>query len=113
MRVSGTSLGISCREDSVNKDKGANDLSTKAITLGVAMVHNVGSTTQNLVIVLVEALYNTSTTDGTKALHDYVEKSSCEGELPCQKQTKSHSWVDMSTCNKKQAQIWLSKDPNF
>lgn len=105
MRVSGASLGISGREDSVDKNKGANDLSTKAIALGVAMVHNVGSTIIDLVSVLLEAPHDTSSTDGTKALHDDVKYSSCEGELPCQKESKGHSWVDVSPCFKK-AQIF-------
>ena len=101
VRVSGVSLGIRGREDSVDKNKGANDLSTKAIALGVAMAHKVGSTTIGLVQVLLEALHHTSSTDGPKALHDDVEQSSCEGELPCQKESEGHSWVDVSTCCKK------------
>nr|GMD31606.1 hypothetical protein CFOL_v3_27320 [Ipomoea batatas] len=40
MGVSGISLGISCREYDIDKDEGSNDLSTKAITLGVAMSHH-------------------------------------------------------------------------
>lgn len=98
MRVSGIPLGISGREDSVNKDKSANNLSPKAITLGVAMVNNIGSTSQKLILVLLEALHNTCTSNSTKGLHDYVENSSCKGEFPCQEETKGHSWVDVSTC---------------
>ena len=83
MRISGVSLGISGREDSVNKNKGSNNLSTKTITLGVAVSNNIGSTTQPLVVLWTfESLDNTSTTDGTKALHDHVEDSSCQGKLP-------------------------------
>ena len=84
MRVSGVSLGISSRENSVDKNKSANDLSTKTITLGVAMVHNVSSTTQHLIsTVSLESLHYTSSTDGTKALHDDVEDCPCKGQFPC------------------------------
>lgn len=108
MRVSGVSLGISSRKDSVNKDKSANNLSTKTITLGVAMVHRISSTTQHLITVLFESLHNSSTTDCTKALHHYVENSSCKRQFPCQKQTKSHSWVYMSSCTNNQMHTYRS-----
>ncbi|GAV83875.1 LOW QUALITY PROTEIN: hypothetical protein CFOL_v3_27320, partial [Cephalotus follicularis] len=97
MRVSGISLGISCREYSVDKNKGANNLSTKTSTLGVSRGHNIGSTTQNLILAALESLDYTCTTDGTKALHNDVEDCPCKGQLPCQ-QTKGHCWVDVSTC---------------
>ena len=97
MRVSSISLGISGREDSVNKDKGAYNLSTKAITLGVAMCHNIGPTTQHLEWGRLEPLDHTSTTDGSKALHHHVEDGPSEGQLPCQKQPKGHCWVNMSS----------------
>lgn len=49
MRVSGASLSISGREDSVDKDKGADNLSAKAITLGVAMGYIISSTMQGVI----------------------------------------------------------------
>jgi hypothetical protein len=98
MRVSSVSLGIGGREDSVDKNKGTDYLRTKAITLGVSMVHNISSATLKLVVVAsLETLHYTSTTDCTKALHDDVKHSPCQRELPCQKQPKGHSWVDVST----------------
>jgi hypothetical protein len=98
MGVSSVSLGISGREDCVNKDKGANNLSTKAITLSVAMMHIVHSSKESLVWSLLETLDNSSTADGTKTLHHYVKESPDQGQLPCQEQTKSHSWVNVSSC---------------
>lgn len=78
MGVSCVPLSISGREDGVNKNKGPDDLSTKGITLGVAMSHGVSSTTQELIgSFTLKALHNTSPTDGTKALHHYVEN--CPG----------------------------------
>ena len=107
MRVSGVSLGISSREDSVDKDKSANNLSSKAITLGVAMVHNVGSTTIALIKGWSKTLHNPSSTDSSKALHDYVKHCPCKGQLPCQKEPKGHSWVYVSTYCKQYIHIYL------
>lgn len=45
MGVSGATLGIGGWEDGVDKDKGANNFSTKSRTLGVAMVDFVGAAT--------------------------------------------------------------------
>jgi hypothetical protein len=44
MGVSGTPLGIRGREDSVDKNKSANNLSTKAITFGVTRTNHIGTT---------------------------------------------------------------------
>lgn len=72
--VSGVSLGISGRENSVDKNKGANNLSSKAITLGVSMTHKICSAfVQLIACISLKALHHTSTTDGSKTLHDNVE----------------------------------------
>jgi len=98
MGVPGIPLGISGREDGVDQDEGANDLSAKAITLGVAGGDNIGTTTVAHVKPLLEALHHSSSTDGTQALHDNVEDGPSQGQLPGQEQPESHSWVDVPSC---------------
>ena len=98
MGVSGIPLGISGREDSVDKDKGAHNLSTQPITLCVARGHHIGPTTIGLIQALLEPFHHTSTTDGTQALHHHVEDGPGQGQLPCQEQPKGHCWVDVPTC---------------
>lgn len=97
MGVSGVSFGISGREDSVDKDEGANNLSTKAISLSVAMGNYVCTSTISLVGALLEAFHHTSTTDGTQALHHHVEDGPSQGQLPGQEESKGHCRVDMPT----------------
>jgi len=65
MRVTSVSLGISGREDGVNKDKGSNNLSSKTTSFGVAMSYGVGSTSQSLVLLWLEPLDHTSSTDSS------------------------------------------------
>lgn len=43
MGVSGTTFGISCRENSVDKNESTDNLSTKTIALGVTMGNDVGT----------------------------------------------------------------------
>lgn len=64
MGIPGIPLGISGREDGVDQDEGANDLSTKAITLGVATGNYIRTTTIAHVQSLLEALHHSSSTDG-------------------------------------------------
>lgn len=73
MRISGISLGIGSRENSVHKNKSANNLSTKTITLGVSRIDGIGSTTKNLVLMSLEPLNHTCPTYGAQALHYHVE----------------------------------------
>jgi len=83
MGVSGTTLGISCREDSVDKNKSANNLSTKAITFGVTMSDHIGTTIMQLVVCFpVKSFHHTSTAYGTKALHHHVEHGPRQGQFP-------------------------------
>ena len=97
MRVPSIPLGIGGREDGVDKNEGAHDLSTQAITLGVASGHHVCSTAVALVEPLPKPLHHTSTADGTQALHHHVEESSVQGELPRQEQPEGHGRVDVAT----------------
>ena len=98
MGVPGIPLGISGREDGVDQDEGANDLSTKAWSLGVAGGDNVGTTTVAHVKSLLEALHHSSSTDSTEALHDYVEDGPSQGQLPGQEQPERHCRVDVPSC---------------
>lgn len=75
MGVSGIPLCISGKEDIAYKDKGAYNLSTKAITLGVAMVHYIGPTFEPLVWHLHEPFHHTCPTDGPKALHHHIQSA--------------------------------------
>lgn len=106
--ISGISLGISGRKDSVDKHKGANNLSSKAWSLGISWAYGIGSTTKPLVLALLEALYHSSTTDSSQALHYDVEHRPGERELPCQKQPKSHCWVNMTPCTPPVPHIQIS-----
>ena len=98
--VTGATLGIGGGEDGVDKDEGANNLSTKAVTFGVTIVDVVGTTTLVTENCLAfKTFNNTSTTDSTQALHHYVEYGPCQGQLPPQEQTECHRRVNVTTCH--------------
>ena len=109
MGVSSISFGISGREDSVNKHKCANNLCSKASTIGVPFSDCVGTTTKPLIEVWLEPLNYTSTTYSSQALHDYVKNCPCQRELACQEQPKRHCWVNMTPCIRKFTQATLGK----
>jgi hypothetical protein len=67
--ISGISLGVGGRENSVDKHEGANNLGAKAITLGISGADGIGTTTKPLVLAFLEAFYYTSTADGSQTLH--------------------------------------------
>lgn len=73
MGVSGTPFSIGGREDRVDKEKGPHNLSSKAVTFGVAMADQVGSAALQLVLAFLEALYDGCTAYGSKALHHHVK----------------------------------------
>lgn len=102
MRVSGAALGISGGEDGVDEDEGADDLSAETVALGVTAVDVVGATAVGHVGTLLEALDNTRTADGTKALHHDVEHCPCQRQLPRQEQSERHGWVNVTSCRIKQ-----------
>ena len=56
MGIPCTPLGISGREDSVDKNKGSNDLSTQSSALVVAALELVGTTSVGVVVSLLESL---------------------------------------------------------
>ena len=72
MRVTCTSLGVSCREDSVNKHKSANDLSTQSCACAVPVSHCVSTTSKRVVVWLHEGLDQANTTDCAQALSHHV-----------------------------------------
>jgi hypothetical protein len=79
--VTSIALSVSSRENSVYKDKGANNLSTQSISFGVSRSHDIGPTTISIVDALLEALHDSSTANCSKALHDHVEYSPVQGKL--------------------------------
>lgn len=66
MRVTCAALGVSGRENGVNKNKRANNLSTESSAFGVSRSNLVGSATKGIVIVLHEGLDEPNTADGPK-----------------------------------------------
>lgn len=102
MRVSGAALGISGGEDGVDEDEGTDDLGAETVTLGVTAVDVVGATAVGHEDILLEALDNTSTADGTKALHHDVVHCPRQRQLPRQEQSERHGWVNVTSCRIKQ-----------
>lgn len=98
MGVSGTPLGISGGEDSVNKNKGSNDLSSQSSALAVAICEFVGSASIPVVVCLLECLDQTTTADCSQALSHHVQQCPDEWHLASQKQPECHSRVDVSSC---------------
>lgn len=99
MGVSGVSLRVSGRENSVDKNEGADDLSRQSGALAVPRGQGISSTTILVVQGLLEGLHQPYTTDSTQTLCYYVEHSPEERHLACQEESESHSWVDVSSCN--------------
>ena len=85
MRVSGISFRICGRENGVNQHKGAHNLSSKPVSLGVAMGHTVGTTAHALVKCRLEAFHNPRPTNGSQALTHDVEHQPWKCHLSCQK----------------------------
>lgn len=83
MGVSGISLGIGSGEDGVDEHESADNLSTEAVALGVAVGDDVGAPALGLVEVRLEAFDNTGPADSTKALHHNVENCSGQRQFSC------------------------------
>ena len=94
--VAGAALGVSGREDSVDKDEGADDLSGKASSLGVVGVQLVGSASIANVVSLLEAFDEGATTDCTQTPRDHVQKSTDQRYLSGEEQTKGHRGVNVT-----------------
>lgn len=97
MRITGAALGISGGEDSVNKHKSANYLSTQCGALVVTLLHEISSTSESVVVTLHEGFHQTNTTDSTQTLCHHVRNSSNQGQLPRQEQPQRHRRVNVTT----------------
>ena len=76
MGVSGISLSISCRENSVDKNKSADNLGSKGGAIGVAGGHKIDSAAGRLEVMSLNRLHQAGAGDGAEALHYHVEQSS-------------------------------------
>lgn len=97
--VTGASLGVGGGEDRVDENERSDDLGTETRSFGVAGSDGVGTATESLVRRWLETLDDSGTTDGSETLHNHVENSSGQRQLPSQEQTERNRWVDVSTCN--------------
>lgn len=97
MGVPSIALRISGRENSVNQDESANDLSRQPHAFSVAVSHRVGSASIFVVVGFLERLHQPTSAYGSQTLGHHVENCPRQGHLPCQKQPKSHGRVDMPT----------------
>ena len=98
MRISSIPLGISSREDSVDQNKGSNDLSTQTSAFAVAISEGIGPTTIPDVEGTLEGLHQPNSTDSTQALSHHVQDSPDQRHLTSQEQPKCHCWVDVTPC---------------
>jgi len=98
MGISGIPLGISGREDSVDQNKGANDLSTQSSTRAVPISQGISPTTIPVVVRLLEGLDQPNSTDSSQALSHHVHDSSDQRHLAGQKQPKCYRWVNVTPC---------------
>jgi len=99
MGVPGVPLGVGGGEDGVDEDEGADDLSAEAVALGVSGRDDVGAAAVAHVQPLLEPLDDAGAADGAQALHDDVEDSPGERQLPSQEQPEGHRRVDVPACS--------------
>lgn len=97
MGVPSVALGVSCREDSVDKDEGADNLRTEAGALAVAVSERVGAATVTLVVGSLEGLHEAAPTDCTEALCHHVQDGSHQGNLAGQEQPECNRRVYVPT----------------
>ena len=98
MGVSCIPLGISCRENSVDKNKGADNFSCQTGSSAVSFREAVGSSSILIVVRLLECLHQSTSTDGSQTLSNHVQYGSDQGHLPSQEKPKGHCWIDVSPC---------------
>lgn len=97
MGVSGVALGIGGRENSVNKNKSANNLGAETVAFGVSGVDNVGAAALGVVQGFSEPLHHSGTANRPKTLHHNVVHQSRKRHFPRQKQPKRHRRINMTT----------------
>ena len=98
MGVSSTPLRISSRKNSVNQNKGSNNLCTQTSSSAVAICKSVGSTSIPVVVWFLESLNQPNPTDGSQGLSHHVSNGSDQWDLASQEQTKCHCWVNVTSC---------------
>ena len=98
MGVSSVPLRISSRKNSVNQNKGSNNLCTQTSSSAVAICKSVGSTSIPVVVWFLESLNQPNPTDGSQGLSHHVSNGSDQWDLASQEQTKCHCWVNVTPC---------------
>ena len=98
MGVSGAPLGVSSREDGVDKDESSDDLSAQAGALAVAKGELVDAAAVAVVVSRLEGFDKSDAANGSKTLSHHVQNCSDQRHLPSQEQPKSHRRVNMSPC---------------
>lgn len=82
MRITGTALGISSREDGVDKDESADDFRTNCSACVITMCDDVHPTSKAVVRVLHEGLGKPDATYGAQALGHHVPQRPQQRHLP-------------------------------
>lgn len=96
MGISGITLGISGGENSVDKNKSANNLSSKPSSFAVSWPNGVGSAAEHFVLSFFKCLHHPSAAYGSQTLHYHVKHSSDKRQLSSQQQSECHRWVNMT-----------------
>ncbi|GAV91520.1 LOW QUALITY PROTEIN: hypothetical protein CFOL_v3_34914 [Cephalotus follicularis] len=109
MGVSGIPLRISSREDCVNKHKGANDLGSQSNALAVLIIEHIGPTTIQTVAAIWKALAR-PTPQMAPALSHHVKHSTDQGDFACEEESKSHCWINVSSCIDTSSAVDKNKD---
>eukprot|EP00252_Welwitschia_mirabilis_P027733 TRINITY_DN95_c0_g2_i1.p2 TRINITY_DN95_c0_g2~~TRINITY_DN95_c0_g2_i1.p2 ORF type:complete len:282 (-),score=-6.92 TRINITY_DN95_c0_g2_i1:323-1168(-) len=96
VRVTRAALGVSGGEHRVDQHERTHDLRTEAVTLRVAVRHDVGATPKRLVLGPHVALDDAGAADGAQALHDHVIERPRQRQFPREKQPKGDGGVDVA-----------------
>lgn len=95
MRISSVAFGIGGGENSVDKNEGADNLGTEAVTLGVTRGYNVSAAAFRVVQSFSEAFHHAGAADRPQTLHHHVEHRPSQRQLPRQEQPECHRRIDM------------------
>jgi hypothetical protein len=99
MGIPCASLGISGREDCVDKHKGTNDLGGQPSAFAVSSGELVGTATVPVVVSALECLHQPTSTYGPQALSYHVQNGSDQRNLPSQEQPECHRRVNVPSCS--------------
>lgn len=97
MGVSGISLGIGGRENSVDQNKCSNNFSGQTNALAIAILKLVYSPVEVPKQSLLEPLHHPHTANGSQTLRHHVQQCPEQRHSPGQKQPKSHCWINVPT----------------